>query len=228
MEKYMTLKETEMTLEESMESGGVTDHNEFLTKSELEFVLEGLSKDLNRVYRNDIDSKISLAKTCVEISDIKYYEDGRDVYVKFIESLPFDEGTFNKWVAIGRSSFIKSFVDSGTTYDLPNDYNSLYSLSSEKFNNLIDDKKEFIRESLEVSKTRKDIDDNIKSMYDPNKWVGKTTSKSKWEIFSSTPIPKEKDPKDRFTNVVATFKVDPKVMNLTEFWTIKHLVKVKT
>ena len=43
MEKYMTLKETEMTLEESMESGGVTDHNEFLTKSELEFVLEGLS-----------------------------------------------------------------------------------------------------------------------------------------------------------------------------------------
>ena len=213
-----------MSMEEVMESGGVTDHNEWLDKKSLESRLKGLSTDISKIYRNDINSKLSLAKTCLEISEIKYYEDGRDVYVKFIESLPFDVGTFKKWVAIGRSSYIKSFVDSGTTYDLPNDYNSLYSLSSDKFNNLIDDKKEFIRESLKVSTTRKDIDGNIKKMYDDNVWVGKKDAKSNWEIFSSTPTPPEKKPDDRFTNVVATFRVDPTVMSLEDYWNVKLFI----
>ena len=170
MEKYMTLDETNMG--DTLSEYNIPEGVDFLEGDTLKSALDVHGTEVIKIYKNDIRSKIKLARICVSISEIKIYEDGKKILEDFLATLPFDKPTYMKWVSIGRSTFIKSFVDNNKIDDLPNDYNSLYSLATDKFGGLTEDKKTYIRESLEESKSRRDIDTNIKNMFDDKKWVG--------------------------------------------------------
>jgi len=219
----MTLDETNMG--DVLSEHTIPDGIDFLEGDKLKSALDIYGTKVLRIYKNDIRSKIELAKICVSISEINIYEDGKKILEDFLATLPFDKPTYLKWVAIGRSTFIKSFVESNNIDDLPNDYNSLYLLSTDKFSGITDDKKTYIRESLMESKTRREIDDNVKDMFNDKKWVGVDKETKKMKLFSNTYEP-PKTPKedDRFTNTLATIKVDTSSMELKDFWVIKSIL----
>ena len=223
MEKYMTLDETNMG--DTLSEYNIPEGVDFLEGDTLKSALDVHGTEVIKIYKNDIRSKIKLARICVSISEIKIYEDGKKILEDFLATLPFDKPTYMKWVSIGRSTFIKSFVDNNKIDDLPNDYNSLYSLATDKFGGLTEDKKTYIRESLEESKSRRDIDTNIKNMFDDKKWVGIDKESKKMKLFTNTyERPKTPSEDNRFKNTLATIKVDTSSMELKDFWVMKSIL----
>lgn len=133
-----------------------------------------ISDKIKSLWKSGVKNKLSLAK---EINTARVNLglcdtlDGTEVYTKFLSDLPFGKSTADKFVRIGKAEWLWEVDPS----NLPNDYNTLEALSTEKVsgNKVV---VEYMKENLTPSVGRDDISgmvdkaiaEDARGRYEPN------------------------------------------------------------
>ena len=133
-----------------------------------------ISETVSKLWKSGVRNKLSLAKEINNaLVNLRKCDDlaGTEVYTKFLTDLPFGKSTADKFVRIGKAEWLWEIDPS----NLPNDYNTLEALSTEKVsgNNVV---VEYMKENLTASVGRGDISgmvdkaiaEDARGRYEPN------------------------------------------------------------
>jgi hypothetical protein len=106
-----------------------------MSLDELKSSYEEISKKVNALWKSGVKNKLNLAKEISNSYGLVMYvgdsKEGMKIHDEFLIGLPFGKTTIGKFRRIGSAEWLYEMDAS----DLPNDYNTLESLASEKVSN---------------------------------------------------------------------------------------------
>ena len=138
----------------------VINENSKLNLEEIEAAYLNLEVKITKLWNKEVGSKVELGETIWKVETTRNNYDGGDMemevekYNAFIKSLPFESSSYKKYMNIGKN---KSFLLEDIGKDnLPNDYNILYTITSDKVMNNPSAKAEIIK-NLKPTSSRDDV-----------------------------------------------------------------------